>query len=664
MLKVKEKAIALAYKLLFLFILCVCTSTILFAMEDIEEEEHPRSLLVLQEEEGSSSTSHKVSFNKNLKHPVRKALDRLLDEVLNHDENSYLLAQEKTAFRSAVLIYTLPKETDTTVWDDHSLFLEDLDERLFLNSPSKKTIALQIVGALEGPLGAIGAATLVPYLAENLLTFLPVGGSASLGLFISVCICAGIPAARQLYERVGKIAGWFFDDPVLTPSKNDKKPHILKLEKECWKCSFSIPKWGTLFSLFNATVRCLPIGFLFWDGWSDFTTARNVFIGPLSFLYFEKAFSESQEVVSAIANKRATGEIHMMGQKKCILAERVRETMSRLNANQSDKLVNKFYELVQQRLAQLKKNKRNSDSKKKKTDVSSLLFDEEEVDAPEEIISIASLFFLRRNTSALYEEAEESVKKVTHRHIQKKKEDREFVEFSEAASTLVQSSPQKMVNLIGDIDNISQKTNARSFLENLAVYFQGASATGRFIVIQWATSAILVYWGADLMPAFWSGIGVGTTDWVCRAVSEWMVQEETFLSVRHFFSRNTDFWPFRWITTAASTFTSFFFSLPPIAIIFKVLGDTVPTYIKVLLAIATAPSEFSSFFKFFTEKYGNIITGTVTLGMPSTKPSSGWFETKRKRAWLNMKAKQILKHIAELDQETTQQWYYLTQEGL
>jgi hypothetical protein len=50
--------------------------------------------------------------------------------------------------------------------------------------------------------------------------------------------------------------------------------------------------------------------------------------------------------------------------------------------------------------------------------------------------------------------------------------------------------------------------------------------------------------------------------------------------------------------------------------------------------------------------------------MPSTKPSSGWFETKRIRTWLNMKADQIDKLIDELDQETTQQWYYLTQEGL
>ncbi|MBS0272135.1 MAG: hypothetical protein JSR85_05755 [Proteobacteria bacterium] len=626
------------YKFLKFCVMIIVLSVVsnnVFAMDDYLDEEAVdfRRPLLREADSDVLVVAPPALLNDDPNHPTRVAINRLLERILG--ENTHLISDSRPQVQSAIVIYTPRDERAVSLgpipWDDSALFLREFDERMFLNPRSKKTIVMQILGALEGPAGAIALTPFVMGISANLITFIPPGGNADLGIAITGMLLAAPAVMRQMYDRLGKIGHYFWDEERgLTPSRADKKPHTLKFEKECCgSCSFSVLKLGTVFSLFNATLRSLPVGLLFWEILRFSPVPRDWLIGPLVLLYFEKTYEESQRVVHSAAKQSWTREVHMMHEKKEILKQRLKEMKWRINSKGSDELVNWLFDEIEREKDKLREDKASPSGRNR------------------EHVSILSLFLTQRIAADIYEDA---VRQVTGRrgHVQD-------TELLEAAQTLAASSPEKMIRLIGDLDQRADKTRARAFLENSALFSQGVATPGRFLVVLWAIQNILIYSGVDADTAFYAATGVGVIDVLCRAITEWDMQKETFLSFRRFGSRSMDFWPVRWIGTGISFVVSLVFTLPPFAIIYKLLGDSVPSYIKILFSVATAPSEFSSFFDFFSRKYKNVITGMATLHITTIK---------QKRAFLNQKFEELSEAIDGFDQTTTEGAYHLMERGL
>jgi len=203
---------------------------------------------------------------------------------------------------------------------------------------------------------------------------------------------------------------------------------------------------------------------------------------------------------------------------------------------------------------------------------------------------------------------------------------------------------QELYNLTEAIGKRPGKSDARKFLEVSSILSQGAATIGRFLWTHWGVERILQYAGLGVTSSFYTSVGVAAVDVVMRAASEWYIQKETATSVRSCGSRAESYWPLRWAYNIVSSPNSLFFSLPIVGVIFKELGDSTPLYVKVIIAAVTVPAEFTSFFHFLREGYGNILTEATTI-RPTT--------VQQKRAWLTKHIERARMFNKEADGETT-----------
>lgn len=592
---------------------------------------------------------------------------------LSSTETSFLIDEEKPNMVWGVIIYTLapPKNEEKKMeykdvlslqkgdnvemryWDNQSLFLSEFDRNRFLKKRSKKTIFLQILGALEG---TVGAAAMVP-LALDLMSnidWIPFGGvGGALIAFIPMSLCA--PAtSRQMYERMGKIGDFLFDHSELTSSKSDQKPHIqsLTLDKEtkgCGKskkCKYSysarLNVRGSLFSCISGLCEALPYTLLLWKIERLHPIARGILIGPLALLYFEKAFNEGQRFTNGLAHQYLTELNHMVSQKKKTLINGVKEMLVRLNAKESDKRVLHLYKKIQEHIKKLREDSILEEKRKAKNNE-----DKEEIVeigiTEQERFSIISMFFLKRDKIESFKEATTQLKEKT-----KTINDEEL---REVVNTIDVSNPQKMSNLLGDISYIPSQSYFQMFLENGGTFFHLGATISRTIVLEWALKHALSYVGISSPYVSWGSASIAT---VIKAINDWQMQRRAFANLKDFWPR-MDFRPARFLGNLVSVVGGAFFSLVPGAVIYQALGDTTPSWLKALLTIAAVPSEFNAFNEFFREKYQNTITGIGTL-----KPCT----IGQKRAWLNEEGRKILEIIPKLDQSTTEELNQMINETL
>lgn len=629
-------------------------------LEDSSEEDEPpgapassvvkRRHSSHQQDLNFSQTIPILNINPN--QPERKSITRLLDSLKDNPGNGHL-RREGISYVTALVVYDLSKitrpaclddeEKDVTApppaWTDTAYFLEQLDKKFFNHPVSKIRIVLIALGAIEGGLAPWGISPLVMYLGENVLSFIPVGGLASEGLVYTVIGIATIPCMQQIGELMNDIGKTIFDKTGFTPSKNDKGPHIQNTDfeietgyKRCCKyINIRTTPLSMILSLTTAFFRALPMGLLWWEAETPFSGEaetpfaeyRNAFIGPLVVFYAAKAFKESMQACETFAHQRATEPLHMLKEKKRILRERIKTLERCLNAKDSDRLVIKVYALIQEELR--KKNlPMEGDSKEHISAFSALLIK----------LAQSSTFQRIQDELAAHLNSDESLRPVVE----------------EIGSLQVPG----MEKLITDIDHEKGVTGARALLENLSTFVHGAATPGRFFSTSWAVTKVLMYMGVVEDSALYVSLGAAAIDVVLRAMTEWYVQKDTFLSLRDVGSTKMPFWPAWWVTNTLSLVNSTFFSIPSIAILFNVMSDC-PVYVRAVVAMATLPSEFASFYRFFHGQYGRFINNIAMLRVKTTS---------QKRAWLNVHTESAEKFIRDADQDTTEGVYHLTQGGL
>ncbi|MBY0271930.1 MAG: hypothetical protein K2X02_00730 [Alphaproteobacteria bacterium] len=629
-----------------------------------ERSERPYFLQVVRDpssdEEGGSSLPRRrgssrqqdPNFSRDIpilnidsENPQRRQITRLF-ELLKANPGNVALLREDISYETALVIYNLSKaenprlddEEDLSLitparWTDTAYFLNELDKKFFNRSISTKTIVLTVLGAIEGGLAPWGISPLVMYLGENVLNFIPVGGVASDGLVYTIIAITTLPCMMQIGEFMNDIGNAIFDKNGFDTSSEDKGPHIQKtdvveIETTNQRCCHYIRIPTTLlsriFSGTSALFRALPMGLLFWDAETPFPEYRNTFLGPLLLFYLVKTYNESMDFYDVFSHQQATEPLPMVKEKKQILRERLKTLQRCVNAEASDRLVEKLYTLIQEEL-----RKKNFP---------------EEGDSKEHISAFSALFVKLSQTRVF-----EGIQEELDEHVSQHASLRPVVD--EIGSLQVPG----MAKLIRDIDNKRGKTGARTLLENLSTFDHGAATAGRFFITSWAITTVLMYMGVDPALALYLSFGAAVIDVVSRAIGEWYVQKETFLGLRDTCSRKMAFWPARWTTNTLSFVSAAFFSIPGPAIIFKVMSDC-PLYVRSAVALATLPSEFSSFYKFFHDRFDRLINTVTTTAYVRT--------TSQKREWLNSHIEQAKKFIHRADQSTIEQIYNLTQEGL
>ena len=664
-----------------LYMIFPSTNTSCFAMEEGESESNnitivkttddseivPESSIVKKRNNSKTSSRSKENVEDNIevinpiikdpKHKLRLRLNGLLQDIKESNEKDSLLLEDPSPVETALIVYRPVNSKNNFLWDDHILYLKTFDELFFKQGSSKKTKVLMFFGYLEGVFGPFGIGPLTMYLGENLIGFIPVAGSAANAVVGTNIGLSALPCAQQIADRMQIIGDTLFDRNGFSQSKDDKKPHVQKLnyEKEtgntkyCKYIPIPVPFLGRLFALTTSTIRTLPIVMLFWEAENEFPIFRAEFIGPLGLCIFEKTYKESLEFVTRLIHALKSKEVHVINEKKGVLINHLNKMKTWINASSSDLVVNKIYQLIEQEL----KSKKQAPSQALES-------------SPEHILAF-STFLLRYAKVKSYEglqvQLDEEVEKTAESLGQfkgenNKKTDEKYQSLQDLKSitkSIKAANIQEMANFVEDISKVPPKANNVAFLENLSVYTQGAATTGRFLVTLWAIEKVLKYAGVSPHPAFYAGCGVAVVELLFRSISEWYLQKDTFLSIRHFGSRNIDFWPIRGFAGIASTVCSSFFSFPVVGILFNVLGDSVPLHIKILMSAATAPSEFSSFFGFFKKKYDRLITRVVTIKIKTTR---------QKRTWLNDQLDRAEELIRQLDGPSTQQLYFLSQEAL
>lgn len=615
-----------------------------------EEDELPRAPVSSVVKRRHSGHQQDLNFssvipilNINPNQAQRIGITRLLENLLANPKNAHL-HREDISFETALVVYDLSKITRPVsddkgkgviaapaAWTDTAYFLAELDKNFFNHPMSKKRIALITLGAIEGGLAPWGISPLVMYLGENLLTFIPVGGFASEGLVYTVIAFSTLPCMQQIGEFMNDIGKNFFDKNGFTPSTGDKGPHIQKTDFEietgyqrcCRYINIPTNTLSMIFSCTSALFRALPMGLLWWEAETPFPEFRNAFLGPLVVFYVVKTYKESMNFCNVFAHQRATEPLPMVKEKKQILRERIKTLERCASAEASDALVEKLYSLIQEELE--KKN---------------LLVDED----PKRHISAFSALMIKLTQASAFQNIQDELAEHAYSDVSL----RPIVE--QIGSLQVPG----MAKLITDIDQKRGETGARTLLENLSTFIHGAATPGRFFVTCWAVTKVLMYMGVVEDPALYVSFGAAAIDVVLRAMTEWYVQKDTFLSLRDVGSTKMPFWPVMWVTNTLSFVNSTFFSIPTAAIVFNVMSDC-PLYVKACVALLTLPSEFTSFYTFFHDRYAQFIENITTLRVRT--PS-------QKRAWLNVHFKNAKKFIREADQNTIEQIYNLTQGGL
>ncbi len=567
------------------------------------------------------------SLIKDPKHQIRKRLNQSLLIIGTNNPS----IEKANSFETSIIIYKFSNKKKTEpVWDDHPLFLKDLDERFFNIKCCKKTRFLEVCGALLGSFSPVGMAPLVLYLAQNVWFFLPINSVASYTLVGSVMGITVPAASSQMGGRMQIIGNSLFDKNGFSPSKEDKKPHIheldvekeIKFRKKSYYISIPFETLAQIFGFFNGVSRSAPIAVFFWQAEHPFPLFAELLIGPLALMYFEQEYKKSMNFLTRLVYKRKTDQQHMVVEKKQILTERLQLMKKFINGKKSDNLVNTLYSSIQD---QLRKNNSTEDDQEQISAFSALLLKK---------ITAGTLTELQNE---LGEQTENSSKEL------------------EPLLRTVQGLPlQEMSNSIETIDNLSSKSNMRILLEKLSIFSQGAASIGWGLVAHWAASQIFMYLGYDSTSSVYVAVLPAAVEVLCRTAREWYIQQDTFSSVRYMGSRAIDFWPFRWAGDILSALGALFFTSAPVGIIFETLGDA-PLYLKVLISAAIVPSEFSSFFAFFREKYAKLITKTVTLKVKTTR---------QKRAWLNEQIDRAIALVEKLDKFSTEQLAHLTQDML
>ncbi|MBY0500893.1 MAG: hypothetical protein K2P93_02695 [Alphaproteobacteria bacterium] len=626
------------------------------SIRDAEEKEE------IAEEDPDFSRDIPI-LNINPNHPKRQIVNGFLHQLSNKPKLMKKLGDEGI-HDTALIIYDLSKQpslnsNSPSPWTKTSEFLTEFDKRFFDTKISSVRKASRFVtmplSVIFGSLAPAGIVATTWYLwGSNVYDKLIVGPLPDLITLVAT-VSLLPPCIVQVLESTESAADLVFGNNGLIPTKHDSKPHIQKLGIEVSTCCKSLriptPLVYAAVSTFDAALVALPYLVFFhtaeFEPNVDGETFFYIRFIPFTFFYLQKTFQENYDFFIRHEHKNKTKVIRMVRQKKDILQRRLKTMGWHINSKGSDKLVEKLYELIQTELKQSNKDDGN------------------------EHISALSLLFLKLTRSNSFQELQNEFSQQARKnpslefaHFEQAEMDvqsinaplQELANLKQFAREFEAVPAQSMANLIGDIDKLPSETNMSRFLKQAATWTKGLSTIGELIVTTYALQQFALFLGLDPTDADAIAYTGAIAHGLFSAFTQSDIQETTFLRARHLGSTYADFWPFRWCTSALSTATALFLSVPYPCIINEALGESTPPYVRAFLALSTVPNQFTSFYNFCHQKYAKLITKIVTTVPIKT--------TKQKRAWINNHLERMHELIETLDQDTTQDWYNICQEGI
>lgn len=276
-------------------------------------------------------------------------LNQLFSGIRKGNKTLFPYDTEPDSIISSWMTYTVPlysfrgEDGDSSLWK-RIIFFEEFDKIFFHQPVSYKTRFLEILGAGFFALAPFGMGPSVPYLAENILGFLPVGGPVAAGIIITAIVLIVAPCAEQGRQVGRKIGNFFFDKNGFTETQRDGKPHLTLNSLPMAIISKSLPSGG-------AVLRAAPFLLIFWEAERKFDTLRKVFIGSYAASLFERAFDYGSAFWARFTQNQQSEETKIQRQ---ILRNALGKIRKLINADGSDELVRTLMQHIRNELPRIK----------------------------------------------------------------------------------------------------------------------------------------------------------------------------------------------------------------------------------------------------------------------------------------------------------------------
>ncbi|MBX9620963.1 MAG: hypothetical protein K2X28_02880 [Alphaproteobacteria bacterium] len=583
-------------------------------------------------------------LNVNPEHPIRKKLNLQIHQLALKPKLLKKLGEEGLQ-NTAVIIYNPSKKPPQhknrpLSWTNTEQFLEEFDKCFFRKDSKFRNMSRAITvpfGVIIGLLEPGGIVATTWYLWGETLYDKLVEGELATGITIGTLLILTPPCIVQSVEFTENLANFVFGNKELTPSKDDVKPHIQKLgttvdllEKLCCCKSFRLstfPIYSIVSALDAAIVTLVYSNFFYTAEFQPNVNGELFFYIralPFALFYFSNTFDVNYKFFTDHEHQKKSNMIRMVAEKKNILRRRLETMKWHINSSKSGGLVHELYTLMQGELEKTNKND------------------------GEEHISALSLLFLKLSRTEMFKELQQELSAQAMNSTEE--------EIKNIVSEMETMPIQGMSNLITDIDRLPSETTMASFLKQAATFAQGLSTVGELIATSYGINQLALSLGLDPASAEYLSYVAAIAHCGLSAFTQSDIQKTTFLRTQKAFSTCADFWPVRWGVNCLSAATALFLSVPYPCIINEALGDGTPPYIRAFLALSTVPKQFSSFYNFCHTEYGELVTKIATSIPIKT--------VKQERAWLNELIDKMNEWIGKLDQNTTEQLYNLSQEGL
>jgi hypothetical protein len=660
----KQPSLCFAKILKIFLLIWIASSIATYAVEDDEEihirrsspssyinldDDNPNVIDIRREEVGEIQNpdfSTAISIlNVNPEHPIRRRLNLQLHQLALKPKLLKKLGEEGLQ-NTAIIIYDPSKrpsshENRPPSWTNTAQFLENFDKCFFEKDSKSRKISRAITGPFGVVIGLLEPGGIVAttwYLWGETLYDELVEGKLATGITIGTLLILAPPCIVQTVELTENLANFVFGNKELTPSKDDAKPHIQKLgatidllEKLCCGKSFrlsTVPIYTIASALDAAIVTLVYSNFFYTAEFQPNVNGELFFyirVLPFALFYFSNTFDVNYKFFTDHEHQKKSNIIRMVAQKKEILRRRLETMKWYINSPGSDALVHQLYTLIQGELEKTNKN----DGK--------------------EHISALSLLFLKLSRTEMFKELQQELSEQVINSTEE--------EIKNIVSEMEAIPIQGMSNLITDIDRLPSETTMARFLKQAATFSQGLSTVGELIATSYGIQQLALSLGLDPTSAEYLSYTAAIAHCGLNAFTQSDIQKTTFLRTQKTFSTCADFWPVRWGVNCLSAATALFLSVPYPCIINEALGDGTPPYVRAFLSLSTFPKQFSFFYNFCHTMYGELVTRIATTVIPIKT-------VKQERAWINEQLEKMCEWTGKLDQNTTEQLYNLSQEGI
>jgi hypothetical protein len=553
-------------------------------------------------------------------------------------EEKPTLSIEEIAEKQKDTHYSGPPDS----WNNTDLFFQTLDQEFWLNRlpTSWKTRGVQIIPDICG-IGPPNSLTAIIMFEVGYFFGFQDLNPAAYTMIAWLTTTLSPPLVRQFHERARIISRAMFGEEAFKPTgKSDSKPHVYNHN---WL--HKLAKGGiALGSFFNAVVY---LGFFVWDVEDSPTDAGNIVFTvltgvPLFLFFWDLFYSNASVALDHEFRKYYYEESRIIGEKRRILLEKVREVRCAINHPKATKFINTLFKLIIKAVGDLKEQAPSlsleADSKEKVIAVTALLF------KSNHRVSVPS-----RQTNQEYK-ASDSIQSQTP--------------LNELLNETVETQQlfAKAQNFQDDLNKMPSSSWLKRGLGYLGGLIPGIRIYTQYIIFKhlWdLTSPIIAkIFGLDESIVKPMGYGISGFVTAMRTIAEKDVIKNWFQSLPSLFSFNQDMVGFRKAGRVVSLINATLLGLVEFAIAEFAYPD-LNLLGKIILFGSNTIGTTAVFDKFLSHKTDSLITGIFTLDSFQKAKSS-----KVRRVFINYWLDQLKNVFEELDGESIEVIYSKTQNAV